>query len=145
MHLFNIMKKLKTNKYAYASCPEYGWLLRIHLDKNGIPVMEQSSPIHTCEEKNPFFWKIHKPEGRLLDSDWKLSIPKEWIKPDDLVWPTVSGQDCHHCNKCVNKGSTWCTKHKAYVSNMMTCKHWIKAKFKYPNLPDYDESIPGRH
>lgn len=145
MHLFNIMKKLKTHKYAYASCPKFGWLLRIHLDKNGIPVIEQSSPVHTCEEKDPFFCKIYEPEGYFLDSDWKLSMPKEWVKPAGLTWPDADYQDCAHCNKCVRKGNTWCTKHKAYVSSAMTCKHWIKAKFEYPHIPEYDESIPGRH
>ena len=148
MHLFEAIKKLKKSKsqtYVYASDFKDGWLLRMHLTSDGIPVIAYSSPIHTCEEKEPLFVVIHDPEGEILGCDWKLNIPKEWIKPDDLVWPEKENDDCYHCAHCVDRGSTWCTKHKAYVSNMMTCKRWAKAPWDYPHLPKYDEHVHGLH
>ena len=148
MHLFEAIKKLKKltdQEYVYASYSKNGWLLRMHLSSSGIPIIAYSSPVHTCEEKEPLFVVIHNPEGEILGCDWKPNIPKEWIKPDDLVWSEKGNEDCHHCANCVDKVAAWCTKHKAYVSGVMTCPRWAKASWVYPNLPKYDAHIPGRH
>lgn len=130
MHFLKMIKKLRDKcepgTYAYATQAEAGWLLRMHVTKQGDPIIEYTTPCHTCEELHPYYVRVWTPSGDDMDCDWGMRIPTEWIPPKWLKVPENSQEECSGCGWLNDEHGHFCQRHGKYVSTIMGCKHFTK-------------------
>ena len=143
MHFLKMIRKLRDSceprTYAYATQVHHGWLMRMHVVRNGDPVLEYTLAQSTCEEpEKKWDWnKIEDPTGDDMDSDWLLKIPKEWIKPREF---RVSEDDNNSCMNCAYryKGPVYfCNKYRKFISARTICKDYreLPMAVKKPTEP----------
>ena len=135
MHFLKMVKKLtKENKgrklYAYAAYNANSWLLRMHVTKAGDPIIEYTLSCHTCEEKDPYYYRIYKPAGAEMDRDWRFTVPREWVKPAQLKWMDDWDQKCNNCTKMLDDPIHFCIRYNKFVSPLMGCDKFVQKEKK---------------
>ena len=130
MHFLKMVKKLtKENKgrklYAYAALNANSWLLRMHVNKAGDPIIEYTCPCHTCEEKDPYYQRIYNPTGEEMGREWRFTIPREWVKPAQLKWMDDPQKECRGCAQMVEDPRHFCARYNKFVSPLMGCDKFI--------------------
>ena len=134
------------DKYAYANYSKSGWLIRVHKTPSGNAIFDYSTPCNVFEGNNIAWMKFGRLDrGELSNNirglDYSLTIPVEWIKPTDVIWPQDISRECRFCLHCFRKGSSYCIYHHTYTSSLMSCPSFAPRSTR--DIPEYEDEDEG--
>ena len=127
MYFLRMVKKLRDRcepgTYAYATQVHDGYLLRMRVNYYGDPIIDYITVMEAFDTK-PIWTRIKDPTGDDMDCDWKMEIPKEWVKSRHIGFPEDRQKQCRYCIRRDLRLGIYCALRRKCVAPFMGCNQF---------------------